>query len=75
MHCASMCKTNSNCEAYYIDASQCHEGGATNLIGSSSNLPSSQEVYMEQSIYANNKGKCINAQKTEQVTLYLDFSS
>ena len=30
---------------------------------------------MEQSIYANNKGKCINAQKTEQVTLYLDFST
>ena len=57
MLCASMCKTNPNCETYFVEASQCHEGEALSLIGSSSNLPSSKEVYIEQNIYANNKGE------------------
>ena len=72
MLCASMCKTNSNCETYYLDSSQCHEGGALNLIGSLPSLPSAREVYIEQSVYASGKGK---STKTKGDGLYLDFFS
>lgn len=54
--CASMCTTNVNCEAYYYEASQCHEAGASSLEGSASNLPNTKDVYIDQSVYASNRG-------------------
>ena len=56
--CSSMCTTNANCEAHYFEASQCHEANASVLVGSTSNLPTSKDVYIDQSVYMNNKGKC-----------------
>ena len=51
-----MCTANPNCESYYYMASQCYEAAASSLVGSTSNLPSSQDVYIDQKIYKDNKG-------------------
>ena len=55
--CASMCKTNVNCEGYYHEASQCHEAGASSLVGSSSKSSTTKDVYIDQTVYMNNKSK------------------
>ena len=55
--CASMCTSNVNCEAYFYEAAQCHETGASSLVGSPSKLPTTKDVYIDQSLYINNKGK------------------
>ena len=52
-----MCTSNTNCEAYFYEAMQCHETGASSLVGSTPNLPTAKDVYIEQSLYENNKGK------------------
>ena len=52
-----MCTTNANCEAYYYEATQCHETGASSLVGSTPNLSTAKDVYVDQSLYENNKGK------------------
>ena len=55
-----MCKTNGNCEAYYQQASYCHEAAASSLEGSSSLSSGTQDVYIDQLVYINNKSKCSN---------------
>ena len=53
-----MCKTNGNCEAYYQQASHCHEAAASSLEGSSSPSSGTRDVYIDQLVYINNKSKC-----------------
>ena len=54
-----MCTTNANCEAYYYEASNCYEAGASGLVGASENSPASRHVYADQDIYRSNKGQFI----------------
>ena len=55
--CSSICKSNNDCEAYYFETSQCHEANGSGLVGSLPQLPTSKEVYIDQDLYLNNKGK------------------
>ena len=52
-----MCSINANCEVYNHDSTNCDEASAINLVGASPNSLTSKFVYIDQSIYKNNKGK------------------
>ena len=56
IHCASMCMMNANCEAHYLDSSQCLETGAAALVGSMKDSPDSRVVKISSSVYSANRG-------------------
>ena len=57
VQCASMCLINPNCEVYTYDSSQCEEGSATDLIGTSPDSPNAKTAFIDQDLYKNNKGR------------------
>ena len=51
-----MCRVNANCEAYYLESSQCFEAAASGLIGATKDSPNARKVFVDSSILAAHRG-------------------
>ena len=52
-----MCMMNANCEAHYVDSSQCLEAGAAALVGATRDSPDARVVKISSNLYRANRGK------------------
>ena len=51
-----MCTMNTNCEAHYLEASQCFEANASSLIGSTPDDSTSRTVSISSTVYEDHRG-------------------